>query len=45
MRDIASIILMCASIIWYALYLVALVTSNKNNLMKTVLERKGGNNS
>lgn len=44
-RDIAAIILMSASIIWHILYLIALSTSNKNNLMKTFLERKGGKDS
>lgn len=44
-RDTAAIILMAASIIWHVLYLIALSTSNKNNLMKTFLERKGGKDS
>lgn len=42
-RDIAAIILMSASIIWYALYLIALSMSNRTNLMKTFFINKGGN--
>ncbi len=39
-KDIAAIILMGFSIIWHILYLAALSTSSKSNLMKTFLERK-----
>ena len=39
-RDVAAIILMSASVIWHALYLIALSTSNKNSLMRTFLEKK-----
>ena len=39
-RDIAAIILMSASIIWYALYLIAINISNRNGLMKIFLEKK-----
>lgn len=41
-HDIAAIILMSASIIWYALYLVAINMSNRNGLMRNLLEKKGG---
>lgn len=41
-HDIASIILMSASIIWYVLYLVAINMSNRNGLMRNLLEKKGG---
>lgn len=44
-RDIAAIILMSSSIIWHILYLIALSTSNRINLIKTFLERKGGKDS
>ena len=41
-NDIAALILMGFSIIWHALYLVAINMSNRNGLMRNFLEKKGG---
>lgn len=41
-RDIAAIILMASSMIWYILYLIALSMSNRTSLMRTFFNNKGG---
>lgn len=41
-KDIAAIILMASSMIWYILYLIALSMSNRTSLMRTFFNNKGG---